>query len=61
MTEPAKINHVSANLPICLYLFCHNLTSVYTNTINSLSLLQDFLLQFTEMILRSELKILANI
>ena len=53
VTGPAKINHVSAKKsPIFPYLLYHNLRTVCTNTIKSLSLLQNlmgFLLKFTEM------------
>ena len=53
VTGPAKINHVSAkNCRFFLSLLYHNLQTVYTNTVKSLSLLQNligFILKFTEM------------
>ena len=53
VSRPAKINHVSAKkLPIFPSLLYHNLQTVYTNAIKSLSLLQNlmgYLLRFTVM------------
>ena len=53
VTGPAKINHVSAkNHRFLACLLYHNLITIYTTTIKSLSLLQNlmgFLLQLTEM------------
>ena len=37
---PAEIDHVSKKLPILSCLLYHNLQTIYTNKIKSLSLLQ---------------------
>ena len=53
MTEPVKINYVSAEkLPIFMSLLYHNLRTICTNKRKSLSLLQnlmDLFQKFTEM------------
>ena len=56
VTEPVRINHVSAKNANFLSLLYHNLLATYINEPKSLPLLQKlmgFLLQFTNRILRT--------